>query len=440
MTETQKTRARIERALEVALRPGEYIKHDFTYKFVRGLDLVEEEVAAQIEHSPGLAVELYETLIAACHEKIEEIDDSGADLGMFCARLFPAWVRARAAAGAPPEETAARLAAWMDDDPYGLCSDIARDVPPTMDEAHLAAFARVARGRLTDLAGQEQRPSTSHARTWSHALKHILTAQGDVNAFVALCEASGRLTAEDCEVVAAIHEEAARPEEALVWVERGLGTCGEGGYDSACHGLEHKRRKLLQQLGRGDEALEQAWTEFDQYPSAFSFEELMKYVDEEHEGEWRERVLSRGETAELGDAFDLFIAADALDRLASRVERASDAELEAQGHSSSGRAGDALRESHPVQAARLYRAAAVRILNLGKSKYYDEILKGLARARDCLRAAGQESTWQQLVAELRSEHGRKRSFVAGLERIVAGSAVVERPPSFLERARKRWSR
>jgi poly-beta-hydroxyalkanoate depolymerase len=40
---------------------------------------------------------MYETFIAACYEKADEVDDSAGYLGMFGGSLFARWVTARQA-------------------------------------------------------------------------------------------------------------------------------------------------------------------------------------------------------------------------------------------------------------------------------------------------------------------------------------------------------
>ena len=72
--------APIEFAMEEALRPGRYISEHASFSVVNEL----EPVAARIaEADPERAVGLYETFIAACYEKADEVDDSSGYFGMF---------------------------------------------------------------------------------------------------------------------------------------------------------------------------------------------------------------------------------------------------------------------------------------------------------------------------------------------------------------------
>jgi hypothetical protein len=89
----------IELAMEEALRPGRYISEHASFSVVNEL----ESVAARIAGTdPERAVGLYETFIAACYEKADEVDDSSGYFGTFGGSLFSRWMTARQAASADP--------------------------------------------------------------------------------------------------------------------------------------------------------------------------------------------------------------------------------------------------------------------------------------------------------------------------------------------------
>jgi len=44
---------------------------------------------------------------SACYEKVEELDDSGGNFGMFVVTLYCGWIKARQAARADADETRA---------------------------------------------------------------------------------------------------------------------------------------------------------------------------------------------------------------------------------------------------------------------------------------------------------------------------------------------
>jgi len=51
-------------------------------------------------------------------------------------------VTARQVSNADPDDTARRLAAWLDDDPHGFCHQLERDLVKVLDPRGLAAFER----------------------------------------------------------------------------------------------------------------------------------------------------------------------------------------------------------------------------------------------------------------------------------------------------------
>ena len=132
----------MEREIELALRPGVFIGYREGFSFVTQL----EEVAAQIHKlvatEPRRALGLWETFLAGCHAKADELDDSDGSFGQFAHKLICLWIKARQASGAEPDKTVSTLLAWMDDDPYAFCHEIEKDAAAAFDKAGLAAFRK----------------------------------------------------------------------------------------------------------------------------------------------------------------------------------------------------------------------------------------------------------------------------------------------------------
>jgi len=124
----------VEVAMEAALCPGRFISERASYSFVQELEDTAGWIAEIIESSPERAVVLYETFIAACYEKAEEVDDPSGYFGAFGGSLFARWVIARQAASADPADTVTRLLAWMAHDQYGFWSNVEEDIASALDE------------------------------------------------------------------------------------------------------------------------------------------------------------------------------------------------------------------------------------------------------------------------------------------------------------------
>src|SRR6266567_987137 len=250
--------------MEEALRPGRYISEHASFSVVNELESVAARIAAA---DPERAVGLYETFIAACYEKADEVDDSSGYFGMFGGSLFARWVTARQAVSADPADTVARLLRWMARDQYGFWSHVEDDIASALDEAGRAACA----GHLKRLLDTGTEPAFIQ-RQIDTLLRAVYIAQRDAGAYIALAERSG-LTAKDCLAMATILAAKDDPAAALTWTERGLGI--ETSYD-----LRAKHRELLTVLGRHDEAIQNEWSHFTQVPTIYSYQTLMELVRE----------------------------------------------------------------------------------------------------------------------------------------------------------------
>jgi hypothetical protein len=230
-----------------------------------------------------------------------------------------------------------------------------------------------------------------------------------------------------------------KPNDALAWLERGLQMDKPDDFRSGAVRLAEMWRALLMKLGRGGEALDSAWEEFQAHPNKFTYEELIRYVPKAERGTWHERAMTASEKGELDSLIELWLGAKEIGRLAERLDCASNIQLESLSHYVTEPAAQRLASTHPGVAAKLFRALCVRILDADKSKYYYAALSHLEEARKCYQEARLDEQWKALVAEIRREHHRKSGFMPGFEAIVAGRrARLE--PSFLDRARGRWAK
>jgi hypothetical protein len=123
-----------EQRIETALDPGRYVSERGCFAFVSDLERVAADVKGLVSTDPRLATMVYETFVAGCTEKADEVDDSSGELGMVLVSLVGGWVTARQASGARPDRTASRLLAWVDDDPRGFCHRLVHDMAEVLDQ------------------------------------------------------------------------------------------------------------------------------------------------------------------------------------------------------------------------------------------------------------------------------------------------------------------
>jgi len=432
----------LENAIEAALSPGSFISYNAAWSFVDDVQGVADDIGKIIKKEPDRAASLYETFIAACHEKADEIDDSGGNFGMLVEDLFQGWVKARQGAKHDPDETAKTLLAWMDDDPYGFCFDLDREVGKVLNKKGVDAFVRQIRSKFetSQVKDKKEKSSPSYpSRRWGGVLKTLLIGQRNVEAYIALCKQT-ELQAKDCKAIARLFRMRRRPEDALSWIERGLEialTDSRQSYDE--HDLRKMRRELQAKLGRSKDALQSAWSEFEAYPSTFTYHELMCYVPAKEKITWHQKAMEESEKGDLASQIELWVEEKESDRLISRLGRATDEEIEDLSHYLTAPLARQLERSHPGVSAKVYRALCMRIVNAGKSKYYDAALDHIKHAGKCYIKAGLDADWWAVVADVRKRHFRKKGFMAGFEDIVSGEAQYVEPP-FLDRAKARWPR
>jgi len=416
---TRRSRGKVdplEHEIELGLNPGAFIPDRACLSFVSDLDEIAAKIGQLTRTDPARAMVLSETFLAGCYEKVEELDDSSGCFGQFVGDLFCGWIKARQAAGADPDETATRLLAWMDDDPYGFCYDLEKDAAKAFDKVGLAAFEKQIRVRFDAAAkakpaaeGSSRDRPEGIRRRWGEVLRTLYVEQKKIAAYVSLAEETG-LTAQDCCTIATLLVTRRKSDEALAWVERGINLENKTPHGSmAGHDLAQLKRELLRKLGRGNEALEAAWADFREHPGKYTYDDLMKFVPKAERSKWRENA----------------------------IEAAKGADLEGLSHYATEPAAKKLQKTHPDVAARLWRAQGMRIVNAKKSKYYDAALSNFESAKRCYARAGLAAEWDRVVNRVRAEHHRKTGFMSGFEGLVAGSGPSDEP-SFLERARARW--
>jgi hypothetical protein len=433
-----------ERQMELALNPGVFIPDRDCCSFVSELEEVAAMIAKLARAAPARAAALYETFLAGCYQKAEELHDSSGSFGQFVGDLICKWIKARQASGADPDETAARLLAWMDDDPYALCYDIEKDASKAFDKAGLAAFERQIRTRFE--AAETVKPAQGKApghepeyrrRRGSEILRTIYLAQRNLAAYIALTTQTG-LTAKDCHALATILVTRRKPEEALVWAERGISLDRDDprGRTTAGYQLTGFHRELLTRLGRGNEAIEAAWADFREDPCKYSYAELMKFVPKTGRAAWHEKAMDAAKGDDLQSLIELFIETKETKRLAELVRGATDEALEKVSHYATEPAAKKLEKSEPGLAARLWRAQGMRIVNKSKSRYYDAALTNFESARRCYERAGLGADWADTVDHIRANHRRKTGFMPGFEALAEGAGLAAEP-SFLERAKTR---
>jgi len=392
------------------------------------------------------AAALFELFLAGCYEKADEIDDSGGSLGDFFQDLLCSWIKARNAAGRDPVETVKQILGWMENDNYGFCYNIEADVANTLDREGRSAFIGHFQDKFESAYApfEAEPPKVIHeypheVRKAADTLKSIYIARNTAPPYIALCEKIA-LSPRDCENIAEMRRKRQKYKEALEWVEKGLSLEKDRRFDNLdSYKLKTMKQELLKKIGRGGDALESAWAEYRKFPSAFDYENLMKYVPKKDKWQWHEKAMREAGKAPLRDFIEICALTKEWDRLAARIESAGGEELESISHYTTEKAANGLARNHGAAAAKIYSAMGMRILKKKKSKYYGIAHAHFRKAKELYEKSGRENEWQSVVERVRVAHSRKYTFIGEFEKIVAGHKP-EVPESFESRARKRWNK
>lgn len=432
------------REIEQALAPGEFIPYRQAWGFVQNLEDTERKIEKLVENGEAAkAVSLYEIFFAGCYDKADEIDDSGGDLGMFFGRVFVSWIKARQKAKCDPGETVHQILQWMENDDYGFCYNIEKELVKALNRQGLKIFASIIKSRFEEALGNEnpKKPLRVYDSPYdvhknAEILKCVYVEKKDISSYIDLSEKIG-ITPKDCENIAELHKMKNQYQEALVWIDKRLELEKKSNWpnDSAC-GLNAKKRELQAKLGQKDEAFNSAWSEFMKHPSVYSYEEFKKYISEGDSEHWHKKAIEIARNTSLSAIIELAVQTGEWDVLAQCIISAQDEELESLSHYRTEPAAIGLKKEHFPAAAKVYRALAMRIVNAGKSKYYSIAINHFKELKTLYKKIGCEKEWLSLVESIKKDHSRKYSFINKFEKLLAG----EYPKSFAEKARTRWKK
>lgn len=91
-----------EQRIETALDPGRYVSKRACFGFVNDLEQVAGDLTGLVATDPASAVTVYETFVAGCTEKADEVDDSSGEFGSFVVSLVSGLGDRTPGGGRPP--------------------------------------------------------------------------------------------------------------------------------------------------------------------------------------------------------------------------------------------------------------------------------------------------------------------------------------------------
>ncbi|MBI4405014.1 MAG: hypothetical protein HY537_12700 [Deltaproteobacteria bacterium] len=428
-----------ERRVEYTLALGQFISWDESSEFRDDLcDLLNELVQFEEKH-PKSALPIFDILIAGTLEKGNEIDDSGDDLGSFLDELACAWTECCVSAGMSGDEYIRKLVHWMNADSIGFFHDLEMTVIPSLNKEYRAALEQELKKRLemsskeTPESGREQHRIDANRRDAIATLKKLYTEAKNSTALIEFCEQYG-LDQEACLALASIFHTRKQLDRALEWAEKGL-KLKDDRYGKE-YELKELRRKILKDSGRGCDAVADAWTEFAQHPSIYSFDSVLESATKKEHANLKAKAITIFEKADLREAAVALHKLKEFDRLAIRIATSKPKSLQSIFYGDAIPIAESLSKKYPKEAASLYVVQALEILAEKRAKAYHHAHDYLQSAKTLLEKCGETTTWLTLVTRIRSEHKLKSSFMPGFEKIAAGEGAP-RSLTFKERIAKR---
>lgn len=439
-----KVAAMIDRRLSALEKARGYIDWQKRRAFAADLDATLATILSDLKPlDAGMALDRLLRFLQGADATLERVDDSSGQVHA----VYEAAAEAAAglAAGLSAEAAlgfATRAVEGLDRDGFGLVGALLVDLLPKLPKAALESLdARLveALAALPAPAPTKSGPATFeragqdwerryHRLTLNRLRQVIADARADADAFVAI-ELEMSPERPDLAAVAERLLTAGRAAEALDWIRRKQkrGTIVvtredlvAGGFDP--QGPERAREaveiRILDALGRKEEAQGLRWSRFEQSLDAGALRDYLARLPDFEDEEALERAFTQAasRTDPHGGLYFL-IRWPNLDRAARLV---LDRRTEWSGRiwELLAPAAEALEPDHPLAASVLYRALIDDILERGRSPAYGHGARHLTRLADLARdiAPGDLTpSHEAYVAALRKAHGRKSGFWSQVE-------------------------
>jgi len=335
-------------------------------------------------------------------------DDSSGLIGDACQRA--AELYAQSCVDGNPDRV--KLAKWLvkfRDDTPGWPQTTLPMFVEAFDEKALAAYRRTV--ALLDKKYQGVDHWKRHEL--DEMLLELADHDGDVDSAVDVLAAQ-----EHPEYVGIVERlrGAGRDDEVITWIDRAV---AEGRVTLRPQGMYWldavEVARLYAGLGRHDDALAVLRREFDQRPGRASYLPLLDFAAElgrwDEERAWalaRAREQAAQSYVEGAALIEILLGEGDLDE-AWRVAREYGA----------GSMWEALaaasRETHPLDAASLYRPKVEADLTYPDTRLYPGIAERLAAMRDLHERGGAAEEFDEYVASIRQKYGRRTSLMAALD-------------------------
>lgn len=336
-------------------------------------------------------------------------DDSSGSVGDACQRAAELYARS-CVEGHPDRVKVAKWLVKFRDESPGWPQTTLPMFVEAFDEKALAAYRRA----VTALDKKHQGVDHWKRSELDEMLLELADHDGDVDRAVDVLAAQ-----EHPEYVGIVERlrAAGRDDEALAWIDRAV---AEGRVTLRPQGMYWldavEVARLYAGLGRHDDALAVLRSEFDKRPGRASYLPLLDFAAEL--GRWdEERAWALARARE--QAGQPYVEGAALIEILlgeGDLEEAWRVAKEYGAGTMWEPLAAASAETHPLDAASLYRPRVEEALTYADTQRYPVIAERLAVMRDLHERGGAAEEFAEYVAAIRQKYGRRTSLMAALDR------------------------
>lgn len=415
------------RSLERATRSGGFIDYYGAGGYAEGVrDAVDpvRELLAENPEQADAVVDLAEFALERVEEAMEQADDSNGEIGNLLEELQELHLAACRAAKPDPEELALRLFNWEINDHWDVFYHAAETYADLLGASGLATYRRLAEtewAKLPALKPGDHKSYEGPRFRLTSIMEALARTVGDVDT-LANIKAKDLSHPYNYLQIAELYRDAKRPDDALVWAERGLKAFPDANDMRLLEFLadEYLRRQ------RRDDALALVWRPFTKRPTLADYQRLKRYADRTHTWpHWRERALAElrrpieAETTAKTSRPDPWWARSARDTLVQVFlweEEVEAAWATGHGHplehSLALELAAAREKTHPADAIPVYQREVDLLISHKSNRSYEQAIRQLKHLKTLHLRLALAEDWSAFLARLRAQHKAKRNFIA----------------------------
>jgi len=427
-------KAYLRKVITDATRPHSGLYGRATTAFAEGIRNALEPVRALADSGRGTeALELAEYALGRVMKAMGNADDSNDGcMGDLLAEAQDLHAAACRAARPEPKALARRLFATAMDSDWNVFAHAAEVYADVLGPTGIAEYRRLAEGawqRLPPLKPGRDKSDNEFVRrfTITAIMESLAKVSGDIEELVRV--KARDLSGAFCFLeIAQVYQGAGLADKALEWAEKGLAAFPSE-TDSRLREFlfdEYLRR------GRENEAMNLAWAEFTDDPTAEAYQELKKQAERVKQWPtWREEALEflreraakekkqkvGKQVREWGWCYsthtealvEILLAENAPD---AAWDEARGAHLDAEVWL---RLADERAKTKPADAVEVYKQQIERLMTGLEGKKYDEAVRHLLKVARLMKGMGKTDQFKAYLAEFRADYKRKRSLMGLLD-------------------------